>query len=233
MRQRFALMFVLAVVCIAFSALPACADTVAWTDWSSVTPGSPGTGTGTIGSLSVSYSGQTSALLHNFPSWTPTTTFSGGIVGNAPPAANNSIQIEGGVPFTETITFSSPVVNPIFAIWSLGQGGFPASFNFTASERFNVLGGGPSAEFGGSALTVVSSSVFGREGNGVVQFNGTFTTIRFTTPVFENYYAFTVGEDATLTGGGGAVPEPGTLLLLGLGFSSLPFARRALLLGRA
>jgi len=146
---------------------------------------------------------------------------------------HNSIQIKGGVPFTGTITFSSPVVNPIFAIWSLGQGGFPASFNFTASEPFNVLGGGPSAEFGGSALTVVSSSVFGREGNGVVQFNGTFTTIRFTTPVFENYYAFTVGEDATLTGGGGAVPEPGTLLLLGLGFSSLPFARRALLLGRA
>jgi len=101
MRQRFALMFVLAVVCIAFSALPACADTVAWTDWSSVTPGSPGTGTGTIGSLSVSYSGQTSALLHNFPSWTPTTTFSGGIVGNAPPAAITPSRLKAAYPLPE------------------------------------------------------------------------------------------------------------------------------------
>jgi hypothetical protein len=225
MRQHYHLLFTLAV-CIASPTLPACADTIAWTNWTSVTPGSPGSGTGTIGSLSVSYSGQTSALLHNFPSWTPTSTFSSGIVGNPPPAANNSIQIEGGVPFTETITFSSPVADPIFAIWSLGQGGIPASFNFTASEPFNVLAGGPSAEFGGSALTKAGNSVLGSEGNGVVQFDGTFSSISFTTPVFENFYAFTVGEDATLTGG--TVPEASSLSLLGLGICALLIAQRAL-----
>lgn len=223
MRQRYVLVLSL-VVCVA--ALPACADTIAWTSWSSVTPGSPGTGTGTIGSLNVSYSGQTSALLHNYPSWTPTTTFSGGIVGNAPPAANNSIQIEGGVPYTESITFSSPVVDPIMAIWSLGQPGINASFNFTGSEPFNLVAGGRSTEYGGSALTVVGDSVFGSEGNGVIQFIGTFSSITFTTPTFENYYAFTVGEDATLTPP--PVPEPGMLSLLALGLSALPFARWAL-----
>jgi hypothetical protein len=165
-------------------------------------------------------------MLHNYPSWTPTSTFSGGIVGNAPPATNNSIMIEGGVPYTETISFSSPVVDPIFAIWSLGQGGIAASFDFTASEPFNVLAGGPSHEYGGSGLTKVGNSAVGREGNGIVQFDGTFSTISFTTPTFEFYYAFTVGEDATLTSG--TVPEPGTLSLLGLGLFALLLARRAL-----
>jgi hypothetical protein len=164
--------------------------------------------------------------LTNYPSWTPTTTFSGGIVGNAPPAANNSIQIEGGVSYTESITFSSPVADPIMAIWSLGQGGDQASFNFTQSEPFTIVAGGPSAEYGGSSITAVGNSVFGSEGNGVVQFNGTFSTITFTTPSFENYYAFTVGEDATLTGA--TVPEPGTFSLLGLGLCALPLALRAL-----
>jgi hypothetical protein len=230
MRQRYALVLFV-VVCVAIYAIPACADTIAWTSWSSVTPGSPGTGTGTIGSLSVSYSGQTSALLPNYPSWTPTTTFSGGIVGNAPPAGNNSIQIEGGVPYTESITFSSPVVDPIMAIWSLGQTGINASFNFTASEPFNLVAGGRSTEYGGAALTVVGDSVFGNEGNGVIQFIGTFSSITFTTPTFENYYAFTVGEDATLTPS--PVPEPSMLSLLALGLATLPFAQWALTRRRA
>jgi hypothetical protein len=165
------------------------------------------------------------------PAGPPPTTFSGGIVGNAPPVANNSIGIEGGVSYIESITFSSPVVDPIFAIWSLGQPGIAASFNFTASEPFNVLAGGPSSEYGGSALTVSGNSVLGREGNGVVQFDGTFSTITFTTPTFENYYAFTVGEDATLTPS--PVPEPSMLSLLALGLATLPFAQWALTRRRA
>ena len=231
MRHSRSLAFALAV-CVASVTLPTFADTIDWTHWTSVTPGSPGTGTGTIGSINVTYSGQTSGLLTNFPSWTPTSTFTGGVVGNAPPAANNSIRLEGGTPLVETITFSAPVVDPILAIESLGQGGIQASFDFTASEPFTLAGGGPSAEFGGSALTSMGNNVFGSEGNGLVIFNGTFTTITFTTPVFENFYMFTVGEDATLTGGG-SVPEPGTLSLLGLGLSALPLARRFLSCRRA
>jgi hypothetical protein len=233
MRQTHPLAIAFALsVCIA-SALPASADTIAWTNWTSVTPGSPGTGTGTIGSITVTYSGQTSALLNDYPSWTPTSSYIGGVVGNAPPAANNSIQLEGGVTYTESITFSSPVVDPILAIWSLGAAGTPASFDFTASEPFTVVAGGPSAEYGGSSITTSGNNIDGSEGNGVVQFNGTFSTITFTTPGYEDYYAFTVGEDATLTSGTSPVPEPGTLSLLGLGLSALPFARRKLSRRRA
>ena len=33
------------------------ADTIGWTNWSSATAGTPGTATGTIGSITVTYSG--------------------------------------------------------------------------------------------------------------------------------------------------------------------------------
>jgi hypothetical protein len=202
------------------------ADTIAWTSWSSATSGSPGSATGAIGSIAVAYSGQTSGLTSG-PSWTPASTFTGGPVGNAPPNAP-SIQLEGGLPsLIETITFSSAVVDPVFAIWSLGAPGSPASFDFVskAPEPFTLLGGGPSLEFGGSSITVSGQNVNGSEGNGVIQFDGTFSSITFTTPFFENYYAFTVGYDATLTPSP-SVPEPATLSLFGLGLLALPFARR-------
>jgi hypothetical protein len=206
------------------------ADTIAWTNWSTATSGNPGSAAGTIGSINVSYSGQTSGLT-NVPSWTPASTFTGGVVGNAPPHTP-TIQLQGGSALTETISFSSTVVDPIFAIWSLGAPGNTASFDFSSKsgQAFNILGGGPSAEFGGSALTSTGSVVHGAEGNGLVQFTGSFDTITFTTPNFENYYAFTVGYDATLTGGGtpGPVPEPATLSLFGLGLAAIPLVRRSL-----
>jgi PEP-CTERM motif len=215
---------VLAACAVSSSAF-AHADTIAWTNWSSATAGSAA---GAIGSITVTYSGQTSGLT-NVPSWTPVSTFTGGPVGNAPPPTP-SIQLEGGFPsLIETITFSSAIVDPVFAIWSLGASGNTASFDFVSKtpEPFTLLGGGPSTEFGGSSLTVSGQNVSGAEGNGVIQFDGTFSSISFTTPSFENYYAFTVGYDATLTPTP-SVPEPATLSLFGLGLLALPLARRAL-----
>jgi hypothetical protein len=243
--MRFSHLFLRSSSLVAFtlcaSAIPASADTIAWTNWTSATPGTatPGSATGTItsstlGTITVTYSGQNTGLI-TVPSWTPIGTFTGGVVGNAPPQLNKSIQIEGGQTYTESVTFSTPVADPILAIWSLGQPGLPAFFDFNASEPFNVLGGGPSAEFGGSAIVKQGNNIFGSEGNGIVQFIGTYSTITFTTPNFENYYAITFGEDATLTdaggggggggGGGTTVPEPAGLSLLGLGLAALPFAR--------
>ena len=103
----------------------------------------------------------------------------------------------------DTITFSKPVVNPVMAIWSLGAPGTTASFNFTASEPFTIESGGPSAEFGGSAIFVCSGNslaVCGTEGNGTIQFQGTFSTISWTNPAFENYYGFALGAPSSTSG---------------------------------
>jgi hypothetical protein len=231
----------LALVLAAACAPAAHADTVDWTTWTSETPGTPsGTATGNInGAITVTYTGQFSGYATG-TSWDPTSTFTGGVVGNQPPP-DVGIAMEGTTPgtpvITETITFSQVVADPIFAVWSLGAGGTPASFDFTSSEPFTVQGGGPSNEYGGTALTISGEDVEGQEGNGIIQFNGDFSSITFTTPQYENYYAFTVGEDQTLTSqlpsGPATTPEPATFSLLGLGLAALPFVRARLSRSRA
>ncbi len=135
----------------------------------------------------------------------------------------------------ETITFSGPVANPVLAIWSLGEPSQETSFDFNASEPFTIAGGGPNAEYGGSGLVVnlAGTGVTGNEGNGLIELLGVYTSFTFTTPDFENYYNFTIGEDQTVTSTlpttpAGPVPEPTTLSLFGTGLTALALARRAI-----
>jgi PEP-CTERM motif len=209
---------------------PASAALIDWTAWTGATTGTPGSALGTIApdGVTVSYAGEIRNLFFNFPRWQPSPpTFSGGTVGNPPPSSGGIIQLfggafgPGGTVEIDTITFSKPVVNPIMAIWSLGQPGNTARFDFTAAEPFTIESGGPSAEFGGSPIFTTLANpnvIFGTEGNGTIQFNGTFTAITWTNPVFENWYGFTVGIAGV---GPSGVPEPSALLLLGAGLAGL------------
>ena len=207
-----------AIAATALMSTPAAhAAIIDWTTWGAFTVGATsGSITGTAGSVGISYSGELENFFSNYPSYTPTSTFSGGTISNAPPSTSGIIQLFGGAstPVTDTITFSHAVVNPVMAIWSLGQGGINASFNF--AEPVAIESGGPSAEYGGVSITGSGNTVSGAEGNGTIQFIGTYTSVSWTNPTTENWYGFTVGV--------GAVPEPSTWAMLLLGFAGLGFA---------
>ena len=184
------------------------------------------TGSNTI---NVSYAGQvgSNSVVNGVggnTSWLPASTFSGGTISNGPAPNRDNITLTGGTATgVNTITFSSAVVDPVMAIWSLGAGGAPASFVFLPTEPFTIQSGGPSVEFGGSSITAAGNTVNGIEGNGTIRFSGTFTQISWTNPQFEFYYAFTVGADATTAS---PVPEPETYATLGTGLLAMTFLLR-------
>lgn len=198
-------------------ALPAVAVPIDWAEWSNpVTGNTTGSATATFATagLTASYSGELQQFVANYPTYTPVATFSGGTIDNAPAQADGIIRIIGGTAAgTNTITFSQAVLNPVMAIWSLGQGGVNAQFAF--GQPFTIQSGGPSAEYGGPSISAVGNTVFGSEGNGTIQFQGLLTSISWTNPVFENWYGFTVGTPVA------AIPEPETYALMLAGLAAI------------
>jgi hypothetical protein len=121
-----------------------------------------------------------------------------------------------------------PVVNPIMDIVSLGQPGAPTHYIFSLSDgqTMSVLNQGPSNAFGGcsTCLSLSGANLAGSEGDGVVQFTGTYTTLSWTgsNPEFWNGFTFGVTGLATTE-----TPEPGTeVTLLIAGMIGVPLALR-------
>ena len=188
-----------------------------WNTWASPSSGSL---TANADTVAVSFSTNNAHTnVADYPSWLPSSTFADGVlVDNGPAQSNGIMKLFGGTTALNTLTFSVPVVDPVFAIWSLGQPGIQASFDFVGVTPV-MIAGGPNAEYGGSAITISGNTVNGREGNGTIQFIGTYSSIEWTNPTFENWYGFNVGiaDVGTST----PVPEPGQLFLFVLGLGLL------------
>ena len=112
----------------------------------------------------------------------------------------------------KVVTFSQAVINPFFAFSSWN--GNTVDF----SAPFTIVGQGCGHWGCGTFVPNVGNTGFTGSGevHGVLQFQGTFTSISFT-DVSENWHGFTVGAEGVSTG---AVPEPATWAMMILGFGA-------------
>jgi len=197
-----------------------------WTDWTSQTAGNPGSASGTIllpsallpSAITVTYSGDVSNDSHG--SWQPASTFTkDGDVDNAP-SGNNNVTLNGTYSGLYTLSFSTPVINPVMAILSLG--GNPGSAGMKFTYPFTILKYGPNYSYSESpgTLTIDSSNIlWGNGGNGIIQFSGTYSSLSWYAVNAEYWYMFTVGAPA-------AVPLPPSVFLLGSALAGLGLLHR-------
>ncbi|MBA4417877.1 MAG: hypothetical protein C0392_08205 [Syntrophus sp. (in: bacteria)] len=224
-------MFCFCAVCIFIAgtvlvAAPAKAAVVQWTDWTSITSGELGGATGTLHGTTntVTYTGEVFRSGWTDGNWTigtPYTTPTG--ISNAPPQGNyfagaiNSIGLVGGLAGANTITFGTAVLNPVMAIQSLGSPTQWTSYVFTAPFTilsqgegfFNTNNNSSTLSPGINVVPPGHYELAGLEGNGVIQFSGTFSSISWVVPAAETWHMFTVGVPIPAP-----VPLPSSILLL-------------------
>src|SRR5215475_5618733 len=100
--------FLLGVALALLGSMTTANAAVVWTNWTS---GTSTSATGTMGGVTVTYSGENDCLNCYVSNWSPASTWEGGPVTNAPPG-NSSIQLMGGTDanghaITDTLTFST------------------------------------------------------------------------------------------------------------------------------
>jgi len=162
---------------------------ITWTDWTST---GTNTVTGTLGGAGVTYTGEyrsadlgggTNYWIENTPP-----PYTGSTLVNNAPTAGMLIRLVGAA--SNRIQFSTPVLDPIMAIVSMGRRSQAVTYDF--DQPFTVLSDG-SGYWGAGAYTLDTGDVLvGNEFHGVIQFSGWVSEINFTS-TNENWQGFTFG----------------------------------------
>lgn len=198
------------------------ATTVNWADLTSTDNSTYAKGTISVGAdtvdVSINGTGFANVQTNNSGTnyWVPSAPYTSGSVANAPGTTDIVEFNQGG---TKTITFSQAVTNPYLALVSWNGN------TFTTSDPFTVISQGCGYWGCGTFANVTSTGFTGSdELHGIIQFNGTFTSISFTDTT-ENWHGITVG----IAGIAGGVPEPATwaMMIIGFGLVGATMRRRA------
>jgi len=212
------------------AAITAKAGTINYVDWSSDNLGA-GDVYGTLpGGINVTYSGEI-----NFDQLNDAGTYwytnasrvpgsgseytNNAVISNTP-STTDMIAINGNGT-TDTFTFSSPVTDPVMLLVSLGDDfGYPTTYTF--NTNISILSDGPGWWGGPGILNPIgTNAVQGIEGDGSIEFVGTYSSISFSTAYGESWNGFTIGVPAGVPVG---VPDTAsTLTLLASGLLALSF----------
>lgn len=170
-----------------------------WADWTAATVTAQGSASaqlaisGVDGGIALTYSGglDNAQIDGGIPYWVPGTAYTSVAVPNSPPETE-LIMLAGGNNSVHTLTFSTPVKDPVLAIMSLGSIDTTTVCRF--DDDFELLSYGPGFYPEAQELKhLPDNKLAGRESNGSIRFKGTFTTIRWTAEISEPWYGLTVG----------------------------------------
>lgn len=115
------------------------------------------------------------------------------------------------------LTFDKPVVDVAFAVVSVGSYLYPVDLGFSSAAT--VVSSGIGWWGSGTLTNVDAFTVHGDEGHGTILVSGTHTGLTMSVSAPETWHGFTIGI-------AGAVPEPATMLALGMPAAILGFRRR-------
>ncbi|MES2559229.1 MAG: HYR domain-containing protein [Bacteroidota bacterium] len=146
--------------------------------WSNSPTVSGSTATGTINGIGYTYTSSSSIL-------TTSNLFSHATF---PSSYNvpNATSIQNITITNNTLTFASPMTNPVLVFASIGQGGLTVPIRFGAPVQ--VL-------WSSNVVQDSSTGISGTEGYAIVRMNGTFSSISFNYLRAENYCNFAFGAD--------------------------------------